>query len=316
MGILMNCFRNVTRSWSTRRIVAVALLLAGALGATVLGVIAWRALGTAASPDAARSLAVHLAAGAVTFLVLLTVTGVVLDRALAARAYDTRDLPARPEFYDYATPELPLHMEELSGRPLGSLTFTVFDTETTGLRPSQGDEIISIAGVRVSDGKVCGETVFESLVNPGFPVPKTSIRFHGITDDMLEDAPPAGAVLPKFHEFVGDTILVAHNAAFDMRFIKLKETAIGMTFDQVVLDTLLFSVFLDRDADAHTLDAIAARSGVTIEGRHTALGDAMATAEIFLNMLNRLEDRGIRSLDGAISVSNEMTAVRKLQNRF
>lgn len=312
----MNCFRNLTQSWSTRRVAAIALLLAGVCAMTVLGVIAWLAPVDAASPDAARRLAAHFAAGAVTFIALLAVIGVILDKALAARAYDTRGLPARPEFYDYATPDLPLHMEELSGRPLGSLTFTVFDTETTGLRPSQGDEIISLAGVRVSDGKVRRETVFESLVNPGLPVPKQSTRFHGITDDMLVGAPPITAVLPKFHAFVGDTILVAHNAAFDMRFLKLKEGAIGMTFDQLVLDTLLFSVFLDRDAEAHTLDAIAARSGVTIEGRHTALGDALATAEILLRMLSRLEDRGITCLDQAIGVCNEMTAVRKLQNRF
>jgi len=316
MGIVVSGFQNITKSWSTRRIAAVALLLAGLVGLTVLIAIGWRALGAAASPESARTLLGHIAAGGVTFITLLAGIGVALDRALASRAYDRRDLPARPEYYDYATPELPLHMEEISGRPLAALTFTVFDTETTGLRPSQGDEIISIAGVRVRGGKVSRETVFESLVNPGFAVPKPSIRFHGITDDMLEDAPPVAAVLPKFHEFVGDTILVAHNAAFDMRFLKLKEHAIGMTFDQVVLDTLLFSVFLDRDADAHTLDAIAARSGVVIEGRHTALGDALATAEIFLHMLSRLEDRGIRSLDRAISLGNEMTAVRKLQNRF
>jgi DNA polymerase-3 subunit epsilon len=309
-------FHLVTRFWSTRRIAAMAMLLAGLMGLTVLIAIGWRAYGAAATPETASALLGHIAAGAVTFITLLAGIGFALDRALAARAFDTRDLPARPEFYDYATPPLPLHMEEIAGRPLASLTFTVFDTETTGLRPSLGDEIISIAGVRVRDGKVCPEDSFESLVNPGFPIPKPSIRFHGITDDMLQEAPRIADVLPRFRAFVGDTILVAHNAAFDMRFLKLKEQAIGMTFDQIVLDTLLFSVFLDRDADAHTLDAIAARSGVTITGRHTAMGDALATAEIFLHMLGRLEDRGIRSLDGAISVANEMTAVRKLQNRF
>ncbi len=175
-------------------------------------------------------------------------------------------------------------MEELSGRALKSLTFTVFDTETTGLRPSQGDEIISIAGVRVSGGALRRDTTFEALVNPGFPVPKPSIRFHGITDDMLARAPAIGTVLPDFHAFVGDTILVAHNAAFDMRFLRLKEQASGVAFHQVVLDTLLFSVFLDRDAEAHTLDAIAQRLGITVEGRHTALGDALATAEFLLLM--------------------------------
>lgn len=312
----MSGFQIVTKSWSTRRLAAVALSLAGLAGLTIGAIIGWRLVGEAESSETARRLIGHLAAGLLAYVAALAVIGAFLDRALAAREHHHRDIPARPEFYDYATPELPLHMEELEGRALGSLSFTVFDTETTGLRPSQGDEIISIAGVHVSDGRLHRDTTFEALVNPGFPVPKPSIRFHGLTDEMLEDAPPIGTVLPQFRDFVGDTILVAHNAAFDMRFLQLKEGATGVAFHQVVLDTLLFSVFLDRDAESHTLDAIAERAGIEIEGRHTALGDAMATAEILLWMLKRLEDRGVASLEAAIGVSNEMTAVRKLQNQF
>jgi DNA polymerase-3 subunit epsilon len=312
----MTGFQQITKMWSTRRIAALALVLAGVGGLTILGAIAWRALDEVASREVATSLAGHLGAGGFAFLALLTAIGIITDRALVARAYHRRDIPARPEFYDYGTPQLPRHMEELEGRALKSLTFTVFDTETTGLRPSQGDEIISIAGVRVSNGALRRDTSFEALVNPGFPVPKPSIRFHGITDDMIADAPAIGAVLPDFHAFVGDSILVAHNAAFDMRFLKLKEEMSGVAFHQVVLDTLLLSVFLDRDAEAHTLDAIAARLGVTVEGRHTAMGDALATAEILLSMLDRLEARGVVSLHQAISLSNEMTAVRKLQTQF
>ncbi len=312
----MTGFQQITKTWGTRRVAALALVLAGVGGLTILAAIGWRALDEAPSREAAISLAGQLGAGGLTYLFVLTVIGVILDRALAARAYDHRDLPARPEFYDYGTPELPRHMEELSGRALKSLTFTVFDTETTGLRPSQGDEIIAIAGVRVSGGALRRDTTFEALVNPGFPVPKPSIRFHGITDPMLSDAPAIDAVLAEFHAFVGDSILVAHNAAFDMRFLKLKEQSSGVAFHQVVLDTLLFSVFLDRDAEAHTLDAIAQRLGITVEGRHTALGDALATAEFFLLMLDRLEARGVESLGQAIAISNEMTAVRKLQTQF
>ncbi|HSR56366.1 MAG TPA: exonuclease domain-containing protein [Alphaproteobacteria bacterium] len=312
----MSGFQRITNSWSTRRIAATALALAGLAGLTVMAAMGWRAAGEAASADAARSLIGHFAAGAVSYLAVMVVIGMFLDRALNARNFHHRHLPARPEFYDYSVPELPLHIEELEGRPLQSLTYTVFDTETTGLRPSQGDEIISIAGVRIRDGRVARDAVFDALVNPGFPVPKPSIRFHGITDDMLKDAPPIGRVLPDFRAFVGDTILVAHNAAFDMRFLQLKEDSTGISFHQVVLDTLLFSVFLDRDAESHTLEAIAERAGVVIEGRHTAIGDAMATAEILLWMLDRLADRGVTSLEAAIGISNEMTAVRKLQSRF
>ena len=195
----MTGFRQITKMWGTRRIAALALVLAGVGGLTILAAIAWRALDQAPSREAAISLAGQLGAGGLTYLFVLTVIGVVLDRALAARAYNHRDLPARPEFYDYGTPELPQHMEELSGRALKSLTFTVFDTETTGLRPSQGDEIIAIAGVRVSGGTLRRDTTFEALVNPGFPVPKPSIRFHGITDrhcHVNRGCPQGTALIP------------------------------------------------------------------------------------------------------------------------
>ncbi|MDX1484143.1 MAG: exonuclease domain-containing protein [Alphaproteobacteria bacterium] len=312
----MAIFEEITKAWSIRRLAALALLLAGAVALATLAAIGWTALAEAPSRQAAMDLAVHLSAGAAVVIVLFAAIAYVLDRALAARAFDTRDLPARPEFYDYDIAEAPAHIEELAGRSLASLTFTVFDTETTGLSPSQGDEIISIAGVRVSAGRIDRENAFAALVDPGFPVPKPSIRFHGITDEMLAGKPAIAEVLPDFRAFVGDSILVAHNAAFDMRFLKLKEDASGVSFHQVVLDTLLLSVFLDRDAESHTLDAIAERTGIAIEGRHTALGDALATAAILLDQLRRLEDRGITTLGQAISASNEMTAVRKLQTRF
>ena len=259
--------------------------------------------------------AAHLGAAAAV-IVLTGVVWAVVDRQLAAREFDKNNLPARPEYTQFDIYDHPMHLDELGGRALKSLSFVVFDTETTGLRPSHGDEIIAIAGVRVVDGDIKTGEPFTRLVNPGREIPKASIRFHGITDHMVKDEAGIGDVLPEFRDFVGDAVLVAHNAAFDMKFLKLKEAQTKTVFDHLVLDSLLLSVFLEPESRNHGLDAIAERLGVEVEGRHTALGDSLVTARVFLRMLDMLEARGIRTLGQAIEVSSRISHVRKMQKRF
>jgi DNA polymerase-3 subunit epsilon len=111
--------------------------------------------------------------------------------------------------------------------------------------------------------------------------------------------PTLAEVLPAFHAFARDTVLVAHNAAFDMRFLQLKEQATGLRFDQPVLDTLLLSAVVHPNQASHRLEAIAERFDITVIGRHTALGDAMVTAEVFLKLVPLLAERGIHTLGQA-----------------
>ena len=186
---------------------------------------------------------------------------------------------------------------------LRNLTFVAFDTETTGLNPSEGDEIIQLGAIRVFNGRLLHNETVDQLVNPQRAVPKSSVKIHGIDPDLLPSQPVITEVLPKFHAFVADSVLVAHNAAFDMRFLQLKEDAIGLHFDNPVLDTLLLSSVVHPNLEGHSLDAIAERFNITIVGRHTALGDALVTAEILLKLIPLLEAQGIMTLDDALRAS-------------
>jgi DNA polymerase-3 subunit epsilon len=203
---------------------------------------------------------------------------------------------SRPEYYDFDLFAWSEKSHELDDRLLSELTYTVFDTETTGLNPSQGDEIIQIGATRILNGKLLRSESFEQLVDPERPLAVESAKIHGITSEMLRGQPTIDKVLPAFHAFAADTVLIAHNAAFDMRFLQLKEEQTGLRFDQPVIDTLLLSAVIHPNQESHRLEAIAERLGLTIVGRHTALGDAIVTAEVFLKLVPLLAEKGIRTL--------------------
>lgn len=219
---------------------------------------------------------------------------------------------ARPEYYDFDLLfRQPGQRADLDATPLAELRYTVFDTETTGLDPDS-DALVSISAVRIVNNRLLRAEVFDQLVDPQRPIPRASSRIHGIRDEMVMGQPPVEEGLRRFHRFVEESVLVAHNAAFDVRFLEVNGAQAGVHFDQPVLDTLLLSAVLHPDQTDHSLEAIAERLGVPVEGRHTSLGDALTTARIFLKMLPLLEAQGIHTLAQARAAS-EKTFFARIQ---
>jgi len=185
---------------------------------------------------------------------------------------------------------------------LEDLTYVVFDTETTGLFPAT-DEIVQLAAVRIVNGRRLRGEVFDTLVDPQRPIPQVSTDVHGITDDMVKGAPTIIEAGRRFHDFARGAVLVAHNAPFDMEFLRRHEPGMQVSFDHPVLDTLLLSRVAFGRSELHSLDALTARLGInmTEEERHTAIGDTIATANAFLKLIPMLKARGFETFGDVLT---------------
>lgn len=211
---------------------------------------------------------------------------------------------SRPEYYDFDLFHQAGQSSTLTERPLTQLAYTVFDTETTGLDPTT-DRIVAIGAVRIVNGRLLRQENFDQFVDPERPIPAAAEAVHGITDAMVRDQLPIEQVLPQFLRFAEETVLVGHNIAFDLRMFESEEATTGVQVTNPVLDTLLLSAVLHPDVDDHSLETIAGRLGVSVFGRHTALGDALVTAEVFLRMIPLLHLQGISTLGAAIQAAQE-----------
>lgn len=202
---------------------------------------------------------------------------------------------ARPLVYDFDLLDR-AGPGDLDGSALRDLTFVVFDSETTGLDPAK-DDVVQLGAVRVVNGKIVPGEVFDTLVNPGRAIPPGSTRVHGISDAMVADAPRFDAACAGFHQFASAAVIVAHNAPFDMAFLHRECESAAFGFDHPVLDTVHLSAVVFGGSAEHTLDALCDRLGIEIppDLRHTALGDAVATAQVLVALLPILEARGLHS---------------------
>lgn len=191
----------------------------------------------------------------------------------------------------------------LDQRPLAELTYTVVSTATAGPKSSEGDAVIFLGAVRIVNGRMLHTEVFEQLVDPLRQVPADAAKSRGIDLSMLAGRPTAEKALPALHRFCQDTVLVPHDAARVIGFLKSKEVRTGIKFTQPVLDVSLLSAAVNPGLTEHGLRAIADRLGVRVKEDQTLLGDALVVGEVFLRLIPLLAERGVVTLEQATEAS-------------
>ena len=190
--------------------------------------------------------------------------------------------------------------------------YVVFDIETTGFSPVT-NRIIEIGAVKVEHGEITER--FSTFVNPQVPIPFHIEKLTSINDSMVMDADTIEVVLPQFLEFVGDAILVAHNANFDVSFIKENAKRQGIPVDFTYVDTVGIARALLTGQSKYTLDAVAKTLGISLENHHRAVDDAECTAEIFVKFIDMLKKDGIMDLASLNELGkSSVEAIRKLHS--
>lgn len=182
---------------------------------------------------------------------------------------------------------------------LAHLPVVVLDTETTGLDAAR-DAIISIGAVRCHGQRIYRAAMLDVLVNPGRRIPARATAIHGIDDAMVAGKPELAACLPELAAIMDGAVVVGHQIGFDLALLRHGFARLGLAWTPPPrLDILLLSAALAADESGHEIDDQAARMGVNISGRHTALGDALVTAELWVRLIPQLERAGVLTLGQA-----------------
>jgi len=205
-----------------------------------------------------------------------------------------------------------------AGQKARRLRYVVFDLdlETTGLSLSH-DRVVSAAAYRVVEGRIALGDVFSSLVSPGRDIPSSAVKIHGIMPSMVDDAPAFAEVFEKFLGYLGTDILVGYHVGFDLHFLNsYMQQAHGFPLQNLVLDAqhmcrrVCFPPHLrsyaGRLKGAQGLGTVARHFGIEVQERHTALGDALATAMIFQRILLEIEKSGSGQLRNLLAVSRRV----------
>ena len=173
-------------------------------------------------------------------------------------------------------------------------TYCVLDLETTGLS-FRTEKITEVGIMKIKNGEVLDE--FSCFVNPEKPIPQRVVEVTNITDDMVKNAETIDKVFPKILEFVGDSVLVAHNADFDIGFLKYNAKQLGYSLENTYIDTLRLSKDLFPDFKKYKLGIIAENLGIKVEVAHRALDDVDTTVKVFNVMINMLKEKGAKKIE-------------------
>jgi len=219
-----------------------------------------------------------------------------------------------PAEHDMGLHDMPPAIPIAPDLPLTGLPAVSLDCETTGLDVAI-DRVVSAAGIVMHGPRLYRHLAYDRLVNPGAPIPPSSTAIHGITDAMVADAPPVSQVLAELAELVRGRVIIGHNIAFDLAVLRNEAARHGVAWtDPPALCTaLLFSFLYPRHRDLN-MEAVAAMCGAEIEGRHTAFGDCLVTAEIFAGMLPLLAERGVATLADAERIMAQPSIMRARQH--
>jgi DNA polymerase-3 subunit alpha (Gram-positive type) len=206
-----------------------------------------------------------------------------------------RDNPDMKVIYGveaYLAPDKKPSVTNIKGQSIDT-TYCVLDLETTGFSPKT-EKITEVGIMKVKDGKVIDK--FSTFVNPEKSIPMSVVEVTKITDDMVRDAETIDKVFPKLLQFIEGTVLVAHNAEFDINFLKHNAKVLGYDFDFTYLDTLTLAQDVFPDFKSYKLGRIAKNLGIKVEVAHRALDDVDTTVKVFNIMLEKLKERGAESL--------------------
>ena len=190
---------------------------------------------------------------------------------------------------------------------LEETNFSILDTETTGLHVEKGDQIISVASLRVSNLKIGEEKILNELVNPQMKIPEASIKIHNITDDQVQSKPTLFEINEKILKFIKKSILVGHNINFDINFLKENSKGSPLANRMNVIksiDTIYLTASLFPNLRNYDLNNICNKLDIKTDDqtRHSALGDCIITARLFIYLLNIAKDDGVKNILELISL--------------
>jgi len=206
--------------------------------------------------------------------------------------------------------------------PLAAATFTILDTETTGLNVDEGHKILSIGAVKIKNDLIINNEILDEFVNPERDIPFVSRNIHFITEDKVKNKPNIFQIEKKINDFIGNTILVGHNVDFDISFIKKNapKTSLASTVKKITtIDTILLAAGLYPSLESYELSFLCDQFRIKTfdQIRHSALGDSIITARLFLFLLDTAKKRNnIQNIGGLMNLCKQGRQIHFLMKDF